>query len=265
VREYNDLVKLAERAALRAADYVRSAVRPAVHTWTEKSQHDFATEVDRAAEALIAEVIMVEEPDSVIVGEELSPKRMARGELVWIVDPLDGTTNFLHGYPQYAVSIGCLVDGKLAAGVIHDVCRKRTYKAVRGGGAFEEDTRLGVSAVTDPRYALIGTGFPFKALNLLTIYLSQFAAVSGGASGIRRAGAAALDLADVATGRLDGFWELQLAPWDIAAGTLLIREAGGIVTRPDGAVDVLSTQGNGSIVAGNTAIHRWLIDLLRKR
>jgi myo-inositol-1(or 4)-monophosphatase len=265
VREYNDLVKLAERAALRAADYIRNAVRPAVQAWTEKSQHDFVTEVDRAAEALIAEVIMLEEPDSVIIGEELSPKRMARGELVWIVDPLDGTTNFLHGYPQYAVSIGCLVDGKLAAGVIHDVGRKRTYRATRGGGAFEEDTRLSVSAVTDPRYALIGTGFPFKSLDVLHIYLSQLAAVIGAASGIRRAGAAALDLADVAAGRLDGFWELQLASWDIAAGTLLIREAGGIVTRPDGAADVLSTQGNGSIVAGNAAIHRWLIDLLRKR
>ncbi len=264
MREYNDLVKLAERAALRAADYLRGAARPAVHTWTEKSQHDFVTEVDRAAEALIAEAIMLEAPESVIVGEELSPQRVARGELVWIVDPLDGTTNFLHGYPQYAVSIGCMVDGKLAAGVIHDVCRKRTYRAIRGGGAFEEDTRLSVSAVTEPRLALIGTGFPFKALNLLHVYLAQFAAVSGAASGIRRAGAAALDLADVAAGRLDGFWELQLAPWDIAAGTLLIREAGGIVTRPTGAADVLSNESNGSIVAGNAAMHRWLIDLLRK-
>jgi len=264
VREYNDLVKLAERAALRAADYLRGAARPAVHTWTEKSQHDFVTEVDRAAEALIAEVIMLDAPESVIVGEELSPSRQARGELVWIVDPLDGTTNFLHGYPQYAVSIGCMVDGKLAAGVIHDVCRKRTYRAIRGGGAFEEDTRLSVSAVMDPRLALIGTGFPFKALNLLHVYLSQFAAVTGAASGVRRAGAAALDLADVAAGKLDGFWELQLAPWDIAAGTLLIREAGGIVTRPDGAADVLSNESTGSIVAGNAAMHRWLIDLLRK-
>jgi myo-inositol-1(or 4)-monophosphatase len=264
VREYNDLVKLAEHAALRGADYLRSATRPAVHTWTEKSQHDFVTEVDRAAEGLIAEVLTREAPESVIVGEELSPKRMPRGELVWIVDPLDGTTNFLHGYPQYAVSIGCVVDGKLAAGVIHDVCRKRTYRAIRGGGAFEEDTRLSVSAVTEPRRALIGTGFPFKALNLLHMYLSQFAAVMGAASGIRRAGAAALDLADVAAGRLDGFWELQLAPWDVAAGALLIREAGGIITRPDGAADVLSSEGNSSIVAGNAIIHKWLMDLLRK-
>ncbi len=264
MREYNDLVKLAERAALRAADYVRSAVRPAAHTWTEKGQYDFVTEIDRAAEALIAEVLMLDAPESVIVGEELSPKRTARGDLVWIVDPLDGTTNFLHGYPQYAVSIGCLVDGKLAAGVIHDVCRKRTYKATRGGGAFEEGTRLSVSAVTEPRHALIGTGFPFKALNLLHIYLSQFAAVIGAASGIRRAGAAALDLADVAAGRLDAFWELELASWDIAAGTLLIREAGGIVTRLDGGADVLSSEANGSLVAGNGAMHHWLLELLRK-
>ncbi|HEV8509194.1 MAG TPA: inositol monophosphatase family protein [Gemmatimonadales bacterium] len=264
MREYNDLVKLAERAALRAGDYLRGAARPAVHSWTEKAQHDFVTEVDRAAEGLIAEMLTRETPESVIVGEELSPQRMARGEIVWIVDPLDGTTNFLHGYPQYAVSIGCVADGKLAAGVIHDVCRNRTYKATRGGGAFEESTRLGVSPVAEPRHALIGTGFPFRALNLLHVYLAQFAAVTGAASGIRRAGSAALDLADVAAGRLDGFWELHLAPWDIAAGTLLIREAGGIITRPDGGADVLAGEGNGSVVAGNAAIHRWLLDLLRR-
>ena len=123
---------------------------------------------------------------------------------------------------------------------------------------------MSVSAVTEPRRALIGTGFPFKALNHLHIYLSQFAAVTGAVSGVRRAGAAALDLADVAAGRLDGFWELQLAPWDIAAGALLIREAGGIVTRPDGATDVLGNGWSGSLVAGNAAIHRWLVDLLRK-
>ncbi len=264
MREYNDLVKLAERAALRAGDYVRGAAKPAVQTWAEKARADFATEVDRAAEGLIVETITQAIPDSVIVGEELSPTRAPRGELVWIVDPLDGTTNFLHGYPQYAVSIACLVEGKLAAGVIHDVCRQRTYAAARGGGAFEDATRIGVSAVTEPRHALIGTGFPFKALERLPQYLSQFAAVLGAASGIRRAGSAALDLADVAAGRLDAFWELHLAPWDIAAGALLIREAGGVVTRPDGAADVLSDQ-HVAVVAGNAAMHRWLIDLLRKR
>ena len=265
MREYNDLVKLAERAALRAGDYIRSAVRPAVHTWTEKGQHDFATEVDRASEGLIAETLTRDEPDSVIVGEELSPGRTLKGQLVWIVDPLDGTTNFLHGYPQFAVSIAAQVDGKLAAGVIHDICRKRTYTAARGGGAYEEGTRLGVSAVTEPRLALVGTGFPFKALHLLQQYLSQLAAVLGATSGVRRAGSAALDLADLAAGRLDAFWELHLSPWDIAAGALLIREAGGVITRPDGGADVLSGEHNGAIVAGNAALHRWLLHLLRTR
>ena len=264
MREYNDLVKLAERAALRAGDYLRNAPRPAIHSWTEKAQHDFVTEVDRAAEGLIAEVLLRDIPDSVIVGEELSPKRVPQGDVVWIVDPLDGTTNFLHGYPQYAVSIGCLADGKLAAGVVHDVCRNRTYRATRGGGAFEEDTRLGVSAVTEPRHALVGTGFPFKALGKLPLFMSQFAAVMGATSGIRRAGAAALDLADVAAGRLDIFWELELAPWDISAGTLLIREAGGVVTRLDGSVDVVSSGQHGALVAGNRTLHRWLLDLLRR-
>ena len=265
MREYNDLVKLAERAAVRAGDYVRGATRPAVDTWTEKGQHDFATEVDRAAEGLIAETLTRDEPDSVIVGEELSPTRSLKGPLVWIVDPLDGTTNFLHGYPQYAVSIAAQVDGQLAAGVVHDICRKRSYTAARGGGAYEDGTRLGVSAVTEPRRALIGTGFPFKALHLLQQYLSQFAAVIGSTSGIRRAGSAALDLADVAAGRLDAFWELHLSPWDIAAGVLLIREAGGVITRPDGVADVLSGEQNGAVVAGNAALQRWLLDLLRTR
>jgi myo-inositol-1(or 4)-monophosphatase len=265
VREYNDLVKLAERAAVRAGDYIRGAIRPAVNTWTEKGQRDFATEVDRAAEALIAETLTRDEPESVIVGEELSPGSALKGQLVWIVDPLDGTANFLHGYPQFGVSIGALVDGRLAAGVVHDVCRRRTYTAWRGGGAYEEGARIGVSTVSEPRLALMGTGFPFKALHLLPQYLSQFAAVLGATSGIRRAGSAALDLADVAAGRLDAFWELHLAPWDTAAGALLIREAGGVITRPDGSADVLSGADNGAVVAGNATMHRWLLNLLRTR
>jgi myo-inositol-1(or 4)-monophosphatase len=265
VRDYNDLVKLAEEAALRAGGYLRTAARPATQAWNEKGQHDFATEVDRAAEGMITEILHRDTPDSIIVGEELSPQRAVRGDVVWIVDPLDGTTNFLHGYPQYAVSIGCLVEGKLAVGVIHDVCRTTTYRAVRGGGAFEGTTRLSVSPISEPRLALIGTGFPFRALERLPAYLAQFAAVTGAASGIRRAGSAALDLADVAAGRLDGFWELKLSSWDIAAGALLIREAGGMVTTLDGSADVLSGDGNGSIVAGNSAMHRWLLELIRKR
>jgi myo-inositol-1(or 4)-monophosphatase len=176
------------------------------------------------------------------------------------VDPLDGTTNFLHGYPQYAVSIGASVEGALRVGVVHDVTRDRAYWGASGLGAWEGDRRLQVSGLTEPRQALVGTGFPFKNLPLLRRYLDQFAAVMGATSGIRRAGAAALDLVDVAAGRLDCFWELTLAPWDVAAGVVLVREAGGVVTTLDGSPEVLQ---HGSIVAGNAALHRWLLDLVR--
>ncbi len=261
MRNYNDLVKVAAGAAERAAAYIRSARRPDAQDWTEKGRHDFVTDVDRACEALIAEALTRDVPGSRVVGEELTPDLGAGGDVVWIVDPLDGTTNFLHGYPQYAVSIGCVVSGALCVGVVHDVVRDVVYRASTGGGAWCGDAPLHVSALTEPRRALIGTGFPFKDLKQLRVYLAQFAAVLGGASGIRRAGSAALDLVDVAAGRFDAFWEVSLAPWDIAAGVVLVREAGGRVTRPDGSEDVL---GHGPIVAGNPALHAWLIDLLRK-
>jgi len=260
VRNYNDLVKVAEGAAARAAAYIRAARPPRAEDWTEKGRHDFVTEVDRACEAMIAEALTQGVPGSRIVGEELTPQ-LAAGDVVWIVDPLDGTTNFLHRYPQYAVSIGCVVSGALCVGVVHDVVRDVVYRASTGGGAWCGESRLHVSAVTEPRRALIGTGFPFKDLEQLRVYLAQLAAVLGGASGIRRAGAAALDLVDVAAGRFEAFWEMSLAPWDVAAGAVLVREAGGRITRLDGSEDVL---GHGPIVAGNPALHRWLIDLLRK-
>jgi myo-inositol-1(or 4)-monophosphatase len=260
VRDYNDLVKVAERAAARAAAFIRAARRPRAEEWTEKGRHDFVTEVDRAAEALIAEALTRDVPGSRVVGEELTSQLAASGEVVWIVDPLDGTTNYLHAYPQYAVSIGCAVRGALCVGVVHDVARDVVYHAATGGGAWLGDERLAVSSVAESKRALVGTGFPFKDEGLLDAYLRQFAAVTNATSGIRRAGAAALDLADVAAGRLDAFWELSLAPWDVAAGVVLVREAGGRVTRLDGTESVL---GHGAIVAGNPALHRWLIDLLR--
>ena len=256
-----ELVDVARRAAERAAEFIARQPAPSAALWTEKARHDFVTDVDRGAEALIVETLSAETPGSVIVGEELSPHQAARGDLVWIVDPLDGTTNFLHGYPQYAVSIGCVVGGKLSVGVVHDVARNVVYHATAGGGAWAEDRPLAVSTLAEPRRALVGTGFPFKELGQLREYLSQFAAVMGTTSGIRRAGSAALDLADVAAGRFDAFWELTLAPWDMAAGVLLVREAGGVVTTLPGSEDVI---GFGSIVAGNPVMHRWLVNLLRK-
>jgi myo-inositol-1(or 4)-monophosphatase len=238
---------------------VREAAGKVGKRWEQKGHNDWVTEIDRTAEQLIAEVLLGGAPGSVMIGEELSPGEIPGG-LVWIVDPLDGTTNFLHGYPQYAISIAAAVDGVLEAGVILDLTREARYGAVRGRGAWLGDTRLRVSEIGEPARALLGTGYPFKRLDQLEEYLDQFRRILPATSGVRRAGSAALDLADVAAGRLDGFWELSLAPWDIAAGVLLIREAGGVVTDLEGREKALD---HGGLVAGNPAMHHWLLEQVR--
>ena len=255
-----DLVHLARSAAARAGSYLGTVQRPAgPGEWSLKGARDFVTEVDRTAEHIIVDVLLEGEPGSRVVGEELAPELMTDG-LVWIVDPLDGTTNFLHGYPSYAVSVGVSLDGKLIAGVVLDVPRDMTYWAADGRGAWLGDQRLQVSTIENPEFALIGTGFPFRDTSHLEDYQRQFALVARGTSGIRRPGAAALDLVDVAAGRFDGFWEQRLSAWDIAAGTLLIREAGGIVTDLSGRnIGVEHT----SVLAGNPHIHAWLVETLR--
>ncbi len=252
-----DLLHLARTAAEAAAAYLRAVERPSdPAAWTHKGSRDFVTEVDRTAERMISDVLVAAEPGSRIVGEELTPE-VVRDGLVWIVDPLDGTTNFLHGFPAYAVSIAAAVDGELEAGVVVQVPRHEIYTAARGAGAWQGDRRLAVSAITDPDFALIGTGFPFKETSRLGEYLAQFARVAARTSGIRRPGSAALDLADVAAGRFDGFWELHLSAWDIAAGILLIREAGGVVTDLGGRHVGAEHTG---LVAGNPAMHAWLLE-----
>ena len=254
-----DLLHLCRTAAVRAADYLRSVERPQDPAgWTLKGSRDFVTEVDRAAETIVSEVLLAAEPGSRIVGEELSPELTTEG-LVWVVDPLDGTTNFLHGFPCYAVSVAAAVDGELQAGVVVQVPRNEVFFASRGGGAWQDERRLAVSGIDDAAFALIGTGFPFKELSELEGYLAQLARVSARSSGIRRPGSAALDLADVAAGRFDGFWEQRLSAWDIAAGILLIREAGGLVTDFTGRdIGIEHT----AVVAGNPAIHGWLLEVL---
>ncbi len=257
-----DLVHLALNAATRAGTYLGGVQRPADPAdWSLKGARDFVTVVDRTAEHIIVDVLLEGEPGSRVVGEELAPELVTDG-LVWIVDPLDGTTNFLHGYPSYAISIGASLDARLIAGVVLDVPRSMTYWATEGGGAWLGEQRLQVSTIENPEFALIGTGFPFRDTTHLEEYQRQFALVAKGTSGIRRPGAAALDLVDVAAGRFDGFWEQRLSAWDIAAGTLLIREAGGIVTDLSGRnIGVEHT----SVVAGNPRIHAWLVETLRSR
>ena len=254
-----DLLHLAKAAAARAGSYLRSVQRPADPSrWTVKASRDFVTEVDRTAERMIGDILLAAEPGSRMVGEELSPAILTDG-LVWVVDPLDGTTNFLHGFPCYAVSIAAALDGVLEAAVVLNVPRDETCSATRGGGSWLGDRGLSVSTIGDPEFALIGTGFPFRDVSRLEEYQRQFGRVARATSGIRRPGSAALDLADVAAGRFDGFWEQRLSAWDIAAGTLLVREAGGMVTDFSGRdIGIEHTE----VVAGNPAIHAWLIETL---
>jgi myo-inositol-1(or 4)-monophosphatase len=254
-----DLLRLARTAAERASDYLRGVERPGDPSgWTLKGSRDFVTDVDRRAEKLVSEVLLAAEPGSRIVGEELHPELVTEG-LVWIVDPLDGTTNFLHDFPSYAVSVAGAVDGTLEAAAIVNVPTGDTYTASRGGGAWHGDRQLAVSAIADPAFALIGTGFPFKDISRMAEYLEQFRRVAGRTAGIRRPGAASLDLADVAAGRFDGFWEQHLSAWDIAAGSLLIREAGGVVTDFGGRDIGIEHSG---VVAGNPRMQQWLLAIL---
>jgi myo-inositol-1(or 4)-monophosphatase len=264
VADYDDaeLLDIAVDAARAAAGVIRDATagRGSL-VWESKGRSDFVSEVDKAAEERIAEIVGRRCAGASVLGEELSPLALSGGGTVFVVDPLDGTTNFLHGYPEYATSIGVARDGVMRASVVINVARGEEFTARKGGGAFRDGERIQVSRLREPARALIGTGFPFKSLEVLPRYLSQFSLVMRGTAGIRRAGSAALDLANVACGRFDAFWELVLAPWDVAAGILLVEEAGGIVTDVAGNDRMLTS---GSYAAGNPAIHAWLLQTLMR-
>jgi myo-inositol-1(or 4)-monophosphatase len=257
-RSDRELLDIAVFAAAAAARVIEDAIGGrALLVWEEKGSADFVTEVDKDAESAIVDVVTTQCPEATIVGEELSPEgSLTSGGISFIVDPLDGTTNFLHGYPEYSVSIAVMDRSELVAGVVRNLTKDETFTALRDGGAYINGQRIAVSRESDPARALIGTGFPFKRHDLLEQYARQFAQVSRHTAGIRRAGSAALDLSNLACGRFDGFWELVLAPWDIAAGVLIVREAGGLVTDLDGVTKSIS---HGSVVAGNPEIHPWLL------
>lgn len=255
------LLETCVAAAKSAAEIITSsAERRASLRWEEKSSSDFVSEVDRAAEAAIARTIRARHPSASVIGEEFSPDGSLDGDLAFIVDPLDGTTNFLHGYPEYAVSIAAISNGNLRAGIVLNVSNGECFTAVAGGGASLNGKSIVVSSLTEPSRSLIGTGFPFKNHEQLPEYLLQFDSVMRRTAGIRRAGAAALDLCAVACGRFDGFWELDLAPWDVAAGVLIVREAGGVVTDLAGRDAKINF---GGFVAGNPKIHLWLLETIR--
>ncbi|NIV17973.1 MAG: inositol monophosphatase [Woeseiaceae bacterium] len=223
----------------------------------QKGFNDYVSDADLAAERAVIDCIYKHYPDHAILAEESGVS--GESDTVWIIDPLDGTTNFVHGFPVFAVSIGVQVNGRVEHGVIYDPMRQELFTASRGQGAYLDDHRIRVSGQTKLERSLIGTGFPFRSAETeIDPYLAMLKKILRNTSGIRRPGAAALDLAYVAAGRLDGFWETGLAPWDLAAGSLLIREAGGIVSGLNGSEDYLDA---GHVLAGTPKIYAALARL----
>jgi len=222
-----------------------------------KGRNDFVSQVDQRAEAAIIDVIRKTYPEHAILAEESG--RHSGDEFEWIIDPLDGTTNYLHGYPQFAVSIAVHHREKPYQAVVFDPARDELFTASRGGGAQLNDRRIRVSSVGLLDSALLATGFPFKSMAFLESWIETFRVLLPRTSGVRRAGSAALDLAHVACGRLDGFWEFGLKPWDMAAGCLLIEEAGGRVGDFAGKNNFLVS---GNLVAGNPKIYEEVLRLI---
>ena len=227
-------------------------------TISSKAKNDFVSEVDLMAEQAIIETIRKAYPDHAILAEESGSQ--GDNEFEWVIDPLDGTTNFLHGFPQFAVSIALRHKGILTQGVVYDPISQELYTASRGSGAMLNDRRIRVANSRGLDGALLGTGFPFRQQEHLDMYLDTFKALFTDTSGIRRPGSAALDLAYVAAGRMDGFWELGLSQWDMAAGALLILEAGGIVGDFSGGHSYLE---KGHIVAGNPKMFKAILSTIR--
>ena len=225
-----------------------------------KGPSDFVSAADRKAEEVLRAELSRARPDVGFLLEEGGTVEGKDAAQRFIIDPLDGTTNFLHGIPQFAVSVALERNGSLVAGVVYNPINEELFTAERGQGAFLNDRRIRVAARTKLNDTVIGTGVPHRGKGDHELFGRELRKVQADVAGIRRAGAASLDLAWVAAGRLDGFWERDLKPWDIAAGILLIREAGGYVTDLSGRDDMFET---GNLVAGNEVIHRALLDKLK--
>lgn len=263
---------IAVKAARRAGSFINRSARDLdMLTVTSKGPKDFVSEVDRTAETTIVETLLEAYPDHAILAEEGTAKGAnADAENLWIIDPLDGTTNFLHGFPQYCVSIALQQRGQITQAVIYDPTRNDLFTATRGRGAFMNERRIRVSKRDHLRDSLIGTGFPFRDGAHVDTYIRMFKVMTEQSAGLRRPGSAALDLAYVAAGFYDGFWEIGLNPWDVAAGSLLIQEAGGLIGDLAGDGDFLH---GGQVIAANpkvfaqmvTALSPFRAELMRRR
>lgn len=254
------MLNIATRAAVRAGKIMVRALNQGRDLHVDSKGHnDFVSEIDRQAEATIIEILHKAYPDHAFLAEE-SGRHATASDYEWVIDPLDGTTNFVHGYPQFSVSIALKHHGQLELGLVYDPLREELFTAARGEGAFLNDRRLHVSRLPSLEGALLGTGFPFKMQHHLDSYLDTFKALFPLVADVRRAGSAALDLAYVAAGRLDGFWEIGLREWDMAAGVLLIQEAHGFVADFGGGYDYLST---GNIIGGNAKIVKGITETIQ--
>jgi len=256
-------LNIAIKAARRAGQIINRASNDLdLLQVTSKQPNDFVTEVDKAAEASIIETLQEAYPGYGILAEE-SGQTAAKGdnEYQWIIDPLDGTTNFIHGMPQYAVSIALAKGGSLEQAVVFDPNRNELFTASKGAGAFLNERRIRVSRRTKLQDSLLGTGFPYRSFDKVDTYLAIFKELSQKTAGQRRPGAASLDLAYVACGRYDGFWEFGLSPWDMAAGALLISEAGGLVSDLRGEPNYLET---GNLIAGTPKVFAPLLKLVER-
>jgi myo-inositol-1(or 4)-monophosphatase len=252
------MLNIAVKAARRAGNLIHRAADNLDHlTVTKKSHADYVSEVDRTAERIIIEALLEAYPHHAILAEESGTQ--GESEYVWIIDPLDGTTNFLHGVPQYAVSIALQHNGVLTQAVIYDPTKNDLFTATRGRGAFLNDKRLRVSKRKEMADSLIGTGFPYTNFDHMDAYMDIVRDVMKKSAGVRRPGAASLDLAWTAAGRYDGFFETALKPWDIAAGALLVTEAGGMVSDLQGLDHYLKS---GHVCAGNPDIHKQLLHII---
>jgi myo-inositol-1(or 4)-monophosphatase len=252
----NTAVQAARRAGDNTMRYVKRLDELDVRS---KSRNDFVSQVDEIAEQLIIESIHERYPGHAILGEETG--KQGDHDYLWIIDPLDGTMNFLHGFPMFAVSIGLQVKGRMQVGVVYDPNRQELFTAIQGVGAQLDGRRLRINQKRELDGALIGTGFPYRENERwMEQYLNQFRAVMNIAGDVRRPGSAALDLCYLACGRMDGFWEFGLQPWDIAAGSLILREAGGMISSMTDDGDYMET---GNVIAGPPKVHAELEKLLK--
>jgi myo-inositol-1(or 4)-monophosphatase len=262
VTELAEILTLALRLAREAGAVQRECYETAHTIGTKSAAVDLVTEVDQRCEALIVDALHRERPDDAILAEEGSNRESALAAWRWVIDPLDGTVNYAHGYPRFCVSIGVEHRGVRSVGVVYDPLLDEVYHAVRGGGAFLNGRAIGVSQETDLGRSLFATGFAYDVHHSHDDNLDQFAKFVKKARAVRRDGSAALDLCYVASGRLDGYWEQKLQAWDLAAGVLIVEEAGGRVTTLAGAT--VST-GASSVVSSNGRVHDAMLALLASR